>query len=74
MLLLAKLPFSMDVVMQMIVQAKDMAGKLFDPTVEGIYKAAVLSWDQCHMTGKGKQPAQGNKISTVKSKGKKHTF
>ena len=51
-----------------------MAGKPVNPTIKGIYKAVVLSWDQCHMTGKGKQPAQGNKISTVKSKGKKHTF
>ena len=74
MLLLAKLPSSMDVVVQMIVQAKDMAGKPVNPTIEGIYKAMVLSWDQHHMTGKGKQPAQANKISTVKPKGKEPTF
>ena len=41
----------------MIAQAKNMAGKPVDLTVEGIYKAAVLFWNQCHMTGKGKQPA-----------------
>ena len=51
-----------------------MAGKPVDPTVEGIYKAVVLSWDQCHMIGKGKQPAQANKISTVKSKEKEPIF
>ena len=74
MLLLMKLPSSMDVVAQIIVQAKDMAGNPADPTVEGIYKAVVLSWDQCHKTGKGKQPVQANKISAVKPKGKEPTF
>ena len=74
MLLLMKLSSSMDVVAQMIAQAKDMAGKLVNPTVKGIYKAVVLSWDQHHMTGKGKQPVQANKISTVKLKGKEPTF
>ena len=74
MLLLMKLSSSMDVVAQMIVQAKDMASKLVDSTIKGIYKAAVLSWDQRHMTGKGKQPAQTNKNSTVKPKGKEPTF
>ena len=69
-----KLPSSMNVVVQMIAQAKNMAGKPVNLTVERIYKAAVLSWDQCHMTDKGKQPAQANKISTVKPKGKKPTF
>ena len=64
----------MDVIAQMIVQAKDTAGKLVDPTVEGIYKAAILSWGQCHMTGKGKQPVQANKISTIKPKGKESIF
>ena len=74
MLLLAKLSSSMDVIAQMIAQAKDTAGKPVDSTVERIYKAAVLSWDQHHMTGKGKQPAQANKISAVKPKGKESTF
>ena len=74
MLLLRKLPSSMDVIMQMIAQAKDMADKPVNPTVKGIYKAAVLSWDQCHMTDKVKQPAQANKISTVKPKEKEPTF
>ena len=64
----------MDVVVQMIVQVKDMGGKPVNPTVKGIYKATVLSWDQHHMTGKGKQPVQANKISTVKPKGKEPTF
>ena len=73
-LLLAKLPSSMDVVVQMIVQAKDMAGKPVDPIIEEIYKAAVISLDQHHMTDKGKQPAQANKISAVKPKGKEPTF
>ena len=57
-----------------VTQAKDMAGKLVNPTVKGIYKAEVLSWDQHHITGKGKQPAQANKISTVKLKEKEPTF
>ena len=57
MLLLVKLLSSMNAIVQMIVQAKDTTGKLVNPTVKGIYKATVLSWDQCHMTGKGKQPA-----------------
>ena len=42
MLLLTKLPSSMDAVAQMIVQAKDMAGKLVNPTVKGIYKAEEI--------------------------------
>ena len=74
MLLLVKLPSSMDVVVQMIAQAKDTAGKPVNSTVKGIYKAVVLSWDQHHMIGKGKQPAQANKISVVKPKEKKPTF
>ena len=74
MLLLVKFPSCMDVVEQMIVQAKDMAGKLVNPTIEGIYKAVVLFWDQCHMIDRGRQPAQANKISTVKSKEKEPTF
>ena len=74
MLLLMKLPSSMNVIAQMIVQAKDTAGKLVNPTVKEIYKAAVLSWNQCHMTDKGKQPAQANKMSAVKPKGKEPTF
>ena len=57
----------------MIAQAKDMASKLVNPTVEGIYKAAVLFWDQHHIIGKDKQPMQANKISTVKPKGKEPT-
>ena len=64
----------MDVVVQMIAQAKDMAGKPVNPTVEGIYKAAVLSQNQHHMIDKGKQAAQAKKISTVKPKGKEPTF
>ena len=58
----------------MIVSTKDTAGKPVDPTIEGNYKAMVPSWDQCHMINKGKQPAQANKISTVKPKGKEPTF
>ena len=64
----------MDVVAQIIAQTKDMAGKPVDPTVEGIYKVVVLSRDQYHMTGKGKQPVQANKISAVKPEEKEPTF
>ena len=68
MLLLAKLPHLMDVVTQMIVQAKDASGKQKTPTVEEICEAAVLSWDQHHMK-EAPKAAQANKISTVKRKG-----
>ena len=59
----------MDVIAQMFTQAKDTSGKPKDPSIAEIPKAAVLSWDQCHLTGKGKQLAQANKISTIKHKG-----
>ena len=49
MLLLAKLLPSMDMVAQMIVQAKDASGKAKTPTVEEIQVTVVLSWDQRHM-------------------------
>ena len=69
MMVLAKLPSSMDVVAQMITQAKDKDGKAKVPTVDEIHKAAILSWDQCHLgKGKSSQPAQSNKISAVKCK------
>ena len=68
MMLLAKLPPSMDNVAQMFTQAKDSSGKAKDPSVTEISKAAVLSWDQCHLTRKGKQSAQANKISAIKHK------
>ena len=67
MLLLAKLPQSMDVVAQIIAQAKDTSGKQKTPTVKEIREAAVLSWDQRHMKETPKA-AQANKISTVKCK------
>ena len=73
MLLLAKLPQSMDIVAQMIVQAKDTSGKAKTPTVEEIHEAVVLSWDQCHMKETPKA-AQANKISAVKHKGDDPTF
>ena len=47
--LLAKLPQSMNVITQIIAQAKDSTGKPKTPTVEEIRAAAVLSWDQHHM-------------------------
>ena len=72
MMLLAKLPPSMDVVAQMFTQAKDTSGKPKDPSVAEISKAAVLSWDQCHLTEKGKQSAQVNKISAIKHKGQQN--
>ena len=53
----------------MFTQAKDNSGKSKDLSIAEIFKAAVVSWDQCHLTGKGKQSAQANKISTIKYKG-----
>ena len=72
MMLLAKLPPSMDVVAQMFTQAKDTSSKPKDPSIAEISKAAVLSWDQHHLTGKGKQSAQANKISAIKHKGQQN--
>ena len=68
MMLLAKLPPSMDVIAQMFTQAKDSSGKAKDLSITEISKAAVLSWDQCHLTRKGKQSVQANKISAIKHK------
>ena len=68
MLLLAKLPQSMDVIVQMIVQAKDTSGKQKTPTVKEICEAVVLSWDQRHMK-EAPKATQANKISAVKHKG-----
>ena len=50
MMLLAKLLPSMDIVAQMFMQVKDTSGKPKDPSITEISKAAVLSWDQCHLT------------------------
>ena len=72
MMLLRKLPPSMDIIAQMFTQAKDTSSKLKDPSVTEISKAAVLSWDQRHLTGKGKQAAQANKISAIKHKGQQN--
>ena len=72
MMLLAKLPPSMDVIAQMFTQVKDTSGKPKDPSVTEISKAAVLSWDQHHLTGKGKQSVQANKISSIKHKGQQN--
>ena len=66
MLVLAKLPAMMDVVAQMIAQVKDSTGKAKEPMVNEIHQAAILSWDQYHMSGKGKALVQANKISAVK--------
>ena len=66
MMLLAKLPPSMDVVAQMFTQAKNSSGKVKDPFIGEISRATVLSWDQHHLTRKGKQSAQANKISAIK--------
>ena len=57
MMLLVKLPPFMDVVAQMFMQAKNTSSKPKDPSVAEIPKAAVLSWDQCHLTRKEKQLA-----------------
>ena len=73
MILLAKLPPSMDIVAQIFTQAKDTSGKPKDPSITEISKAAVLSWDQCHLTRKGKQLAQANKISAIKHKGQQNS-
>ena len=67
MLLLAKLPPSMDIVVQMFAKAKDISGKAKTPTVEEIQVAMVLSWDQCHIKDTPKA-AWANKISTIKHK------
>ena len=72
MILLAKLPPSMDIIAQMFTQAKDTSGKPKGPFIAKISKAAVLSWDQRHLTGKGKQSAQANKISAIKHKGQQN--
>ena len=68
MLLLAKLPQSMDVIVQMIAQTKDASGRQKTPTVEKIREALVLSWDQHHMKETPKA-TQANKSSAVKRKG-----
>ena len=73
MMLLAKLLPSMDIVAQMFMQAKDTSSKPKDPSITEISKAAVLSWDQCHLTRKGKQSAQANKISAIKHKGQQNS-
>ena len=72
MMLLAKLLPSMDIVAQMFTQAKDTSSKPKNPSITEISKAAVLSWDQHHLTGKGKQLAQANKISAIKHKGQQN--
>ena len=58
----------MDVVVQMIAQAKDASRNAKTPTIEEIQVAVVLSWDQHHMKDTSKA-AQANKISAVKCKG-----
>ena len=74
MMLLAKLPPSMDVIAQMFTQVKDTSDKPKDPSIAEISKAAVLLWDQCHLTGKGKQSVQTNKISAIKHQGAAEPF
>ena len=54
------------------MQVKDTSGKPKDPSITEILKAAVLSWYQCHLTGKGKQQAWANKISAIKHKGQQN--
>ena len=56
----------------MFTQAKVTSSKPKDPSVAKISKPAVLLWDQCHLTGKGKQSAQANKISAIKHKGQQN--
>ena len=74
MFLLAKLPALISVVMQMIVQKRDLAGKTVVPKVNEIKAAAILSWDQRSMMEPvpSWQPAQ--KISAVKCKGDDPNF
>ena len=72
MMLLAKLPPSMDIIAQMFTQVKDTSDKPKDPSIAEISKAAVLLWDQRHLTRKGKQSAQANKISAIKHKGQQN--
>ena len=47
MVLLAKLPSSMAMIVQMIAQAKDTSRKA--KTMKQIWQSAILSWDQHHM-------------------------
>ena len=68
MLLVAKLPPSMDIITQMIAQAKDACRKVKTPTAEEIQVAAAQSWDQHYMKDTPKA-TRANKISTVKHKG-----
>ena len=72
MMLLAKLPPSMDIITQMFTQVKDSSGKPKDPSIPEIFKATVLSWDQHHLTSKRKQQVQANKISAIKHKGQQN--
>ena len=72
MMLLAKLLPSMNIIAQMFTQVKDTSGKPKDPSITEISKAAVLSWDQHHLTRKEKQSAQANKISAIKHKGQQN--
>ena len=74
MFLLAKLPASMSVVAQMIVQKKDSAGKTVVPKVAEIKAAAILSWDQCSMMEPAPSRQQAQKISAVKCKGDDPNF
>ena len=56
----------------MFTQVKDTSSKPKDPSVAEISKAAVLPWDQCYPTRKGKQSVQANKISAIKHKGQQN--
>ena len=68
MLLLAKLLPSMDIIAQMIAQAKEAFGKAKTPTIEEICEATVLLWNQCPIKDT-LMATQANKISAVKHKG-----
>ena len=74
MFLLAKLPASMNVVVQMIAQKKDSAGKTIIPKVAEIKAAVILLWDQRSMTEPAPLRQQAQKISTVKCKGDDPNF
>ena len=69
-ILLTKIPPSLDTIKQIIVQAKDFFGKSKAPTFDEIRAAINTAWTTTSLGGKGKQQEgqQASKISMVKRK------
>ena len=69
-LLLAKIPPSLNTITQIIAQTKDSSGKLKAPTFDEIRATINTAWTTTSLGGKGKQQEgqQANKIRTVKCK------